>query len=66
MPEIVNGSNALLGNSAVEIAEHIKRLVDDPVLCARIKTEGKRTFENNFTAERVVKTIIQKLQEAKV
>jgi glycosyltransferase involved in cell wall biosynthesis len=65
MPEIVNRSNALLGNSAMEIAEHIKRLVDDPVLCAQFRAEGRRTFENHFTAERVVKSILQKMQEAK-
>lgn len=64
MPEIVHEKNALLGNSAHEIAEHVRRAVDDAGQRCRIAEQGLRTFEEHFTADKVAATILKKLQGA--
>ena len=63
MPEIKNNINALLGKSGAEIAQQIGNLVSDKKLCQSIKEGGYRTFNAEFTAERVVSTIRSKIEE---
>ncbi|CAM8660035.1 GT4_CapM-like domain containing protein [Oxalobacteraceae bacterium] len=63
MPEIRHNVNALLGGSGIEIAQQIGNLVMDRKLCERIRENGLKTFNGEFTADRVASTIVSKLYE---
>jgi glycosyltransferase involved in cell wall biosynthesis len=63
MPEIIDGDNALLGGDAREIAEHLLSTVLDAALRDRIGAAGRDTFVNDFTAERVVPQLLDRIRE---
>jgi len=62
MPEIEHGVNAMLGANATEIARHIRSLTDNRKLRDQIKVGGCRTFNSEFTANKVVERIISRLK----
>lgn len=62
MPELRNGENALLGADAAEIAEHLLRSCRDAAARRRIADAGKRTFLEEFTADRVVPTLLARVR----
>jgi glycosyltransferase involved in cell wall biosynthesis len=63
MPEIHHGENALLGDSAEEIADLVMRAVEDPDLRNAIGAGGYRTFRGFFLAPAVAPKIVQKIRE---
>lgn len=63
MPEILDGKNALLGESPDEITDKIVKAIFDPALCQKIGEQGYQTFKNYFTAEKVSPKIAQKIRE---
>lgn len=54
MPEIVDGQNALLGDSPEAIANAICRLASEPGLRAKIGRGGHETFREYYDSEAVV------------
>ena len=64
MPEIVHGENALLGDSASEIAQLVAAACADTALRRRIGAAGYRTFRDSFTAERVAPKITAACRDA--
>jgi glycosyltransferase involved in cell wall biosynthesis len=63
MPEIVHERNAMLGGSSREFAEYARRIVDDAGLRVRLSKEGMRTFEEQFTADKVAAKILAALRD---
>jgi hypothetical protein len=59
MPEVVHGDNALLGNTADEIARHLAEALADPALRRRIGDSGRRTYEQFFRPRDVVQRALQ-------
>jgi len=64
MPEVIGGTNALLGNSADEVAEHIEQVLGDPELRDRIGAAGRRTYEELFRPNVVVPQLLAALRAA--
>lgn len=54
MPEVVHGENALLGETAEEIARHLAAVIEDPALRGALGDAGRRTYEQWFRPTRVV------------
>ncbi len=61
MPELRHDENALLGANAVEIAEHLLLTCRDVASRTRIADAGLRTFLDEFTADRVVPTLLDRV-----
>ena len=61
MPEIVHGENALLGATGEELAEHTAAACGDDALRRRIVEGGRRTWEQEFRPEVVVKRIVDRI-----
>ena len=61
MPEIRHDENALLGKDAAEIAELVALAMADAPLRRRLGEAGYETFVNLFTAPRVARSIIERL-----
>jgi glycosyltransferase involved in cell wall biosynthesis len=62
MPEIVHGENALLGETAEEIAAHVAAVLDDPQLRERIGQAGRSTFEREFAPQVVIRRIAERIE----
>jgi hypothetical protein len=62
MPEIVHGENALLGETATELAEHTAAACRDDELRRRIVEGGRRTWEREFLPETVVRRIVRRIE----
>jgi glycosyltransferase involved in cell wall biosynthesis len=62
MPEIVHGENALLGETAEELAEHVATAVHDEELRLRIGEAGRRTWEREFLPPVVIRRVIGRIQ----
>ena len=58
MPEIIHNENALLGESAAEIADLTALAMADPELRLRIGRNGYRCLMTSFTAEWMVDTML--------
>lgn len=54
MPEVVHGENALLGETADEIAASLAAVLEDTALRRRIGDAGRRTFERVFRPRDVI------------
>lgn len=61
MPEIEHGKNALLGDSAAEIADLIATAAGDSKLRSTIGEGGWSTYKQLFTADRVATDIAEKI-----
>lgn len=59
MPEIVDGENALLGDSPDAIADAICRLVREPDLRAKIGRGGYETYREYYDSETVVPKMLE-------
>jgi Glycosyl transferases group 1 len=57
MPEIVHGENALLGQTADDVAELVVRAAGDAALRERIGSGGRRTLAEGFNPHRVVNVV---------
>jgi glycosyltransferase involved in cell wall biosynthesis len=62
MPEIVHGENALLGETAEELAGHVVEACRDDDLRRRIVAGGKRTWEREFLPETVVRRVANRIE----
>lgn len=62
MPEIVHGENALLGENAAEIAEHVAHALDDEGLRARLVEGGRRTWQREFMPETVIRRVVARIE----
>jgi hypothetical protein len=62
MPEIVHGKNALLGETAKELAEQVAAACRDDELRRSIVEGGKRTWERDFLPETVVGRVAQRIE----
>jgi len=62
MPEIVHGENALLGETAAEIADHVVAAMNDEELRARIVAGGRATWEREFLPEVVVGRVVERIE----
>jgi glycosyltransferase involved in cell wall biosynthesis len=54
MPEVVHGENALLGETADEIAAHLATVLEDRALRRRLGDAGRRTYEQVFRPRDVI------------
>jgi Glycosyl transferases group 1 len=63
MPEIVHGENALLGETAEELAEQVASACRDGDLRRRIVEGGKRTWEREFLPETVVGRVVRRIED---
>ncbi len=54
MPEVVHGQNALLGDTAEEIAAHLATVLEDAALRRRLGDAGRRTYDEIFTPRDVI------------
>jgi glycosyltransferase involved in cell wall biosynthesis len=61
MPEIEHGKNALLGNSAAEIADLIASAAKDPTLRESIGEGGWLSYKQYFTADQVAADIADRI-----
>jgi hypothetical protein len=62
MPEIVHGENALLGDNAAEIAEHVAHALEDEGLRARIVEGGRHTWERDFLPRTVIRRVVARIE----
>jgi glycosyltransferase involved in cell wall biosynthesis len=62
MPEIVHGENALLGETAAELAEHVGAACRDEELRRRIAEGGRRTWEREFLPETVIRRVVARIE----
>jgi hypothetical protein len=62
MPELRNDENAMLGADAKEIAEQLLRSCCDAASRKRIADAGRQTFVDEFTADRVVPTLLDRVR----
>jgi|SRR5579859_8031033 len=62
MPEVEHDVNALLGESAEEIADLVVRALRDDALRAQIATAGRRTLEREFLPRVVVGRVIERVR----
>ena len=62
MPEMVDGENCLLGETATEIADIVAAVARDTALRRRLAEAGYATFVDKFTARPVVDEIFGHLQ----
>lgn len=65
MPEIVDGENALLGDSPDEIADAIVRLTESAELRARISRGGYETFREHYDSETVVPKMLELMKDCR-
>lgn len=64
LPEMVHDENALLGDSADEIAELVVQAADDKALRRRLGRAGYETYAGQFTAKSVVADLVARMQSA--
>jgi len=62
MPEIVHGENALLGDTAAEMAGHVQAVIADDDLRRRIADGGRRTWEREFQPDVVMQRAIARIE----
>ena len=62
MPEIVHGENALLGDNAAEIAEHVAHALEDEGLRARLVEGGRHTWERDFLPRTVIRRVVARIE----
>jgi glycosyltransferase involved in cell wall biosynthesis len=62
MPEIVHGENALLGETAEDLAQQVGEACRDDDLRRRIVAGGKRTWEREFLPETVVRRVAERIE----
>lgn len=61
MPEIVHGENALLGETADEMADLAVQAVEDEELRRRIGAGGRATLEREFTPAVVMRRVLERI-----
>jgi glycosyltransferase involved in cell wall biosynthesis len=64
MPEIEHGRNALLGDTAEEIAALVAQALNDRELRRRIGNGGLETLQQKFSPAAVTRTLIKRMQAA--
>ncbi len=57
IPEIVHMENALVGSTAVEVAQMIRLAATDKLLNERIRLGGRATYEKHFTPAAVARAL---------
>jgi len=62
IPELVDGENALLADSGVELAEAVQRIARDPELAARLSGAARATYEQHFTPAIACDVLIRELE----
>ncbi len=62
MPEIVHGQNALLGETAPEIASHVARALEDDELRVRLVEGGRLTWQREFTPQTVIRRVVARIE----
>jgi Glycosyl transferases group 1 len=64
MPEVHDGENALLGRSPEEIANCVRRAIEDPKLRRRLGRAGRETYRRHFTPAAVVPQLLDAAGDA--
>jgi glycosyltransferase involved in cell wall biosynthesis len=64
MPELAHGENALLGETADEIADLVVQAIRDPGLRERIGRGGYDTFQRYYRSESVVPKMLAEIEQA--
>lgn len=64
MPEIEHGLNALLGDTAEEVAALVAKALGDRELRRRIGRGGIETLQQKFSPATVIRTLIERMQSA--
>lgn len=62
-PEMVHNENSLLGKNPAEIAEFVKRAIEDEELRRKMGENGYKTFKQYFIADKVAPKIVQKIRD---
>jgi hypothetical protein len=62
MPEIQHGYNALLGDTAEDIAELIFKALNDQILRRRIGLGGIETLKNSFSPVYVSQRLVENMK----
>jgi hypothetical protein len=58
MPEVRHGENALLGETAAEIADHVAQASRDPALRHRLGENARQTYERDYCPEVVARRLV--------